>query len=275
MPQSWVIGLIAGIVQGIFEWLPISSEGNLAIVMTAIGASPHTALAFALFLQSGTALSATAYYRGELVEVLQSLPSWRPGTAFEDGTATLSFIVLGTLVSGVVGAVAYFALAEAVTALAGGSFVAIIGILLVGTGLLQRFAGDLSLGDRAYPTAIDAVLVGALQGLAILPGVSRSGTTASALLLRGHDGPSSLRLSFLLSIPAAVGAGVLAIVEKQWDSSGVGDGSGHRTRRRSHRRLHLDRRADASRRADLVLARLHRTRDARRGRRPPPQRLLR
>jgi undecaprenyl-diphosphatase len=55
--------------------------------------------------------------------------------------------------------------------------------------------------------------VGLLQGLAVLPGVSRSGTTVSALLLRGYDGPDAIRLSFVLSIPAAVGAGAIAYAE--------------------------------------------------------------
>jgi len=61
---------------------------------------------------------------------------------------------------------------------------------------------------------LDAVLVGVLQGLAVLPGVSRSGTTVSALLLRGHEGEASLRLSFVLSIPAALGAGVLVVLDE-------------------------------------------------------------
>ncbi len=74
----------------------------------------------------------------------------------------------------------------AVSELEGGLFLALVGGLLVITGLLQRFAAALSLGEREIPDGFDAVLVGVLQGLAILPGVSRSGTTVSTLLLRGH-----------------------------------------------------------------------------------------
>jgi undecaprenyl-diphosphatase len=217
MDRGVLIALIAGFLQGIFEWLPISSEGNLAIALTAIGSNPESAVAYALFLHLGTALSASVYYRDELKAVFSSMRAWRPQSAFEAETATLSFLGVATAASGVTGVCAYLALERLVSKLTGGTFVALIGLLLIVTGLVQRFAGSLSLGGRPHPTFGDAILVGALQGLAILPGVSRSGTTTSALLLRGYDGPASFRLSFLLSIPAAIGGGAIAV----FDTGGI------------------------------------------------------
>ncbi|SFR93402.1 undecaprenyl-diphosphatase [Halomicrobium zhouii] len=209
-----LIAVLLGVVQGILEWLPVSSEGGVAIVVTGLtGASPAVATRFALFLHAGTALSALAYYRGEVATVLREVPSWRPRTAFDRDRADLSFLVLATLATGVTGLPAYVLLDALVNDLTGGAFVALVGGLLVLTGLLQRFAESVALDPRATPDWLDAVLVGALQGLAILPGVSRSGTTVSALLLRGHEGESSLRLSFLLSIPAALAANVLVLVD--------------------------------------------------------------
>ncbi|WP_115864050.1 undecaprenyl-diphosphate phosphatase [Halorussus litoreus] len=229
MDRSVLVALVAGAVQGVFEWLPISSEGNLTVFLTALGESPEVAVQFSLFLHAGTAVSAAVYYRHELADVLGALPDWRPGSAFavepagatdsveNSGTggqrATLSFLGVATLASGVVGLAAYATLEHVVSALTGGAFVALIGILLVLTGVLQRVADGFDFGGKAAPDFVDAVLVGGLQGLAILPGVSRSGTTASALLFRGHDGPASFRLSFLLSIPAALGAGVLVLLD--------------------------------------------------------------
>ena len=230
MDRSTLIALVAGVLQGVFEWLPISSEGNITIFLTALGSSPEAAVQFSLFLHVGTAVSAAAYYRTELREVLAELPYWRPRDAFtsearsasdsravkprSDERATLSFLGIATLASGVVGLTAYATLETAVSALTGGAFVALVGVLLVLTGILQRVAEGFDFGGRTQPDLTDALLVGALQGLAILPGVSRSGTTASALLFRGHDGPSSFRLSFLLSIPAALGAGVLVLADE-------------------------------------------------------------
>ncbi|MCO8256368.1 undecaprenyl-diphosphate phosphatase [Haladaptatus sp. AB618] len=210
---SLVIAFVTGILQGIFEWLPISSEGNITLFLRAMGKQPEAALQFSLFLHLGTAIAATVYYRGEIQRVLESLPTWRPRSAFDERQAELSFIVVGTFASGIVGILAYATLDAVVSDLAGGGFVALIGVLLIGTGILLRTADRFELGNRETPTLRDAVLVGSMQGLSILPGVSRSGTTAGTLLFRGYDGVNAFRLSFLLSIPAAAGAGMLVVLK--------------------------------------------------------------
>lgn len=208
------LALVVGAIQGAFEWLPVSSEGNVALYLTVVeGLSPEVAVQYALFLHAGTAVAATVYYRGELAALARALPGWLRGVvAARDDDPDIAFLVLATLVSGVVGVGAYLLLADLASALAGGAFVAFVGALLVLTGVLQRAAAR-SLGNRTAPTPLDAVLVGALQGLAVLPGVSRSGTTVGALLLRGYAAPAAFRLSFLLSIPAALGAGVLVVAD--------------------------------------------------------------
>jgi undecaprenyl-diphosphatase len=212
MDRSWLVALVVGALQGIFEWLPISSEGNMTIVLTAIGSNPSEAVAYALFLHLGTAVSATLYYREELWTVCEDLPGWRPASAFTE-TPRLSFLGIATVASAVVGGLAYLLLEELVSVLTGGAVVVGIGVLLIVTGALQRLADDVSLGERASPTFADALLVGGLQGLAILPGISRSGVTTSALLFRGYDGPNSFELSFLLSIPAAIGGGLIGLLD--------------------------------------------------------------
>ena len=213
MVSSLVLAIIIGILQGIFEWIPISSEGSITLFLTAvIGVSPRAAVQLALFVQAGTILSVLVYYRGDLTEVLSQLPGWRPRTAFDSSNAELSFLAIATVMTGVIGIPAYVALQNVVGALAGGGFVAVIGALLILTGIVQRTSSGIG-GTRSTPTLLDGILVGGFQGLTILPGISRSGTTVSVLLMRQHDGPSSLRLSFLLSIPATAGAGVLALAQ--------------------------------------------------------------
>ena len=214
-----LIALLVGLVQGLLEWLPVSSEGAVALVAALVGGfSPAAAVQFGLFLHLGTALSATAYYRAEIAALLADLRRWRPKSAFGTETADLSFLVLATLATGLTGVPALLVLDSVLSEFEGAAFVALIGALLVATGVLQRFANERSLATRETPNALDALLVGGLQGLAILPGVSRSGTTTSALLLRGHDGPASFRLSFLLSIPAALIGGTVGVVR----AGGVG-----------------------------------------------------
>ena len=96
--------------------------------------------------------------------------------------------------------------------LTGGVFIAGIGVLLIATGLLQLASESISTGGHTAPTLIDSILVGAVQGVAILSGVSRSGMTTSAFLFRSYEPPAAFRLSFLLSIPASLGAAVLTLL---------------------------------------------------------------
>ena len=212
--QATILALLVGLVQGVLEWLPVSSEGGVALVVSLVaGESAFDATQFALFLHAGTAVAALAFYRDDALELLAEVPEWRPRDAFGADRADLTFYGVASLVSGVVGLSLYAALSEVASELAGGAFVAAVGVLLVGTGLVQRAADRWGLGERATPDAFDAVLVGLCQGLALLPGVSRSGTTVSALLLRGHEGERALQLSFLLSIPASLGAGLLVVLD--------------------------------------------------------------
>jgi len=219
MDRALLVAVVVGLVQGIFEWLPISSEGNVALALSVLGRSPEEAVAFALFLHVGTALSATVYYRGRIAELVRALPtlwSGAGGRPADDPTSdrpALWFLLVATAASGVVGIGAYETVIGAVSETGGGLFVALVGVLLVGTGLFQRLSASRAAETRREPTLVDAVLVGIGQGLAILPGVSRSGTTTGLLLLRGYDESRSFELSFLLSIPAALGAGVLAYAD--------------------------------------------------------------
>lgn len=209
--SEWLVAAGVGLVQGLLEWLPVSSEGAVALVLAALGAPATTATRYALFLHAGTAVAATAYYRTELRALLGDVRGWRPRGAFEAEDAELSFFAVATLVSALVGIAGFLALSELAERAAGGAFVAAIGLLLLATGAFMRVADRRAVGRREIPGPLDAALVGVLQGLAVLPGVSRSGTTVAALLLRGHDGPAALRLSFVLSIPAAAGAGLLVV----------------------------------------------------------------
>ncbi|WP_120243935.1 undecaprenyl-diphosphate phosphatase [Halopiger aswanensis] len=209
---EFIVAVLAGIVQGIVEWLPVSSQGNLSLFLTLAGTDPEHALQLALFLQVGTTLSSALYYRDDIRESFAAVPEWRPSTAFTGANAVTTFVVVACIATGLVGIPLYVLAADFVSELSGGLFIAAIGALLVATGVLQLVTESVALEDRDEPTLRDAVIVGAFQGLSILPGISRSGVTTSALLFRSYRVPSAFRLSFLLSIPAGLGAGVLTVV---------------------------------------------------------------
>jgi undecaprenyl-diphosphatase len=213
MDRGLLVALAVGILQGLFEWLPISSEGNITVVLSLLDQSPETAVAFALFLHLGTALSAAAYYHSELQTLVRLIPQWRPAEAFRGKNAAVSFFILGTIISAGVGIGAYAILDEVVSAFTGGTVVSLIGVLLIATGVFQQVSTAEVAVDRVNPDLWDTVLVGVAQGLAIFPGVSRSGMTMGILLLRGHEGTAAFRFSFLLSIPAAIGGGTIAYLD--------------------------------------------------------------
>ncbi|MFW5973985.1 MAG: undecaprenyl-diphosphate phosphatase [Natrialbaceae archaeon] len=206
-----VVAVLAGIIQGIVEWLPVSSQGNLALFLSAVGTDPDVALQLALFLQLGTTLSAATYYRTEIAHAARTAPGWRPRAAYAGENALVSYIGVASLMTGLVGIPLYVVAVDFASELTGGVFIAAIGVLLVLTGLVQVASESVSMGGWEVPTFLDSLLVGAVQGLAILPGISRSGTTTSALLFRSYDPPAAFRLSFLLSIPASIGAAALTV----------------------------------------------------------------
>lgn len=230
--EEFVVAVLAGLLQGVLEWLPVSSEGNLSIFFAAVGQSADAAVQLSLFLHLGTTLAAAVYYRADLAAAASVVPSLRddrrgesglgrrtlrvcrhPSLAFDGPEAEASFVVVATATTGLVGVPAYVLLVDAVSELSGGALVALIGVLLVVTGVLQRTSESVGLGEVEDPSLFDAVAVGAAQGLAVLPGVSRSGVTTSTLLFTGHDASAAFRLSFLLSIPAGIGAAVLIVAD--------------------------------------------------------------
>jgi Uncharacterized bacitracin resistance protein len=212
-PKELVIAILAGVFQGIVEWLPVSSQGNLALALSLFGINPATALQLALFLQLGTTLSAVSYYWPEIRTAVEAAPGWRPTAAYEGDNATISYITVASLMTGVVGIPLYVFAVDAVAELSGGIFITLIGVLLILTGIVQLGSESIGLGGTTQPTLGDSILVGAVQGIAILPGVSRSGVTTSAFLFRSYDPPAAFRFSFLLSIPASIGGAIITVVD--------------------------------------------------------------
>ncbi|WP_199243345.1 undecaprenyl-diphosphate phosphatase [Halopenitus persicus] len=205
------VAVLAGIVQGVVEWLPVSSQGNLALVLTAVGTDPQVALQLALFLQVGTTLSAATYYRSDIATAFAAAPGWRPRSAYDADNAIVSYVIVACLMTGLVGIPLYIFAVDLAGQLTGGVFIAAIGVLLLLTGALQLASESVAMGGRETPTLLDSLLVGGVQGVAILPGVSRSGVTTSALLFRSYEPPAAFRLSFLLSIPASLAAAALTV----------------------------------------------------------------
>jgi len=205
-----------GAVQGIAEWLPISSKGIVTLILVnALGIQFKEAFLLAIWLHIGTLLAAVFYFRRELWEMIKSLPAYvrdlrHPG-ATEQGRL-ITFLVIGTIVTGAVGGpLILFSLDNLQVGSA--LLTALIGLFLIITGVVQRFAFKSSSNEDKPLRIRDAVWVGLAQALSAFPGFSRSGMSVSALLLLRYSSGQALRLCFLLSIPvvlaAEVGLGII------------------------------------------------------------------
>jgi undecaprenyl-diphosphatase len=208
--------IILGIVQGLTEFLPISSSGHLRIVPAFMGTDDPGA-AFTAIIQLGTMAAVLLYFRRDLWNITRAwLRSWSDAEARKTTDARIGwFIVLGTIPISVAG------LAFADTIENEFRSLYLIGTTLIVFGFVMLLAERVSRRDREIETltASDGLLIGCAQALALVPGVSRSGATISAGLLLNFTRTDAARYSFLLSVPAVVLSGL-------FEMRHLGDGEG-------------------------------------------------
>lgn len=202
--------IILGIVQGATEFLPISSSGHL-VLLPFLFDFPNPGLAMIAIVHEGTLLAVLIYFRQDVWEIIRGvLEGLRQRRPFATPESRLGwFIVLGSIPAAAAGLLlADFFEEVFATPLAAALFLLVTAVLLVVGERLLRGAKEMS-----QITWLDALIVGLFQMLALFPGISRSGSTIAAGLWRGLDRPTAARFSFLLGIPAILGAGLLSAVD--------------------------------------------------------------
>ena len=202
--------IILGIVQGVTEWLPVSSEGaTILIQVNFFGGSDNVTdlVRQALFLHLGTFFAALVYFWKDVVGVVRTLFNYRAAESSQQNL--LKFLVIATLLSGGIGIVLLNWLAISDLGATAKTINIVVGVLLLVTAFLQIKAGSGGLRSLSDVNSSDSVLLGVVQGLATLPGLSRSGLTVSTLLIRKVQDDLSLKLSFLLSLPIVLGGNIL------------------------------------------------------------------
>ncbi len=197
-----------GILQGLVEWLPVSSEGVVAGVYALIFDAPlDEAVGFALWLHVGTVPSVLIALRRDIIDIVREVAA-KP----QAPSRTVRFLVVATLVSGVVGLPVLLILSD-ISAVGGTVATGLIGCFMLFTGYLQLRRHEADNHARQDLSLIDSLLVGVAQGLSVIPGLSRSGMTVAALLSRQVDRKRVLTLSFLLSIPVSLAASIYVGIE--------------------------------------------------------------
>lgn len=195
-------------MQGLVEWLPVSSQGIVAGVYALIfDASLDEAVGFALWLHVGTVPSVLIALRRDTADIVQEFLA-RP----QAPSSTVRFLIVATLVSGVVGLPLLLTLTD-ISSVGGTAATGLIGCFMIVTGYFQIRRRESDDHAREDLSLIDSLLVGVAQGLAVIPGLSRSGMTVATLLSRRVDRKRALTLSFLLSIPASLAASIYVGVE--------------------------------------------------------------
>ncbi|MBP3322444.1 MAG: undecaprenyl-diphosphate phosphatase [Clostridia bacterium] len=237
--------LLLGIVQGLAEFLPVSSSGHLALFQSFFGnglAKYDSITAFNVLLHLGTLVAVFIVYRKDLAAMLPALLSipkklWKHKTGIRLShlnydermvisvvVATLPLVFL-KLFDIVLEKLTSFSLLDAMEQYITNQPIS-VGLILIFNGLLLFFSDRLVRKERPIEDfkPLNALLVGIFQMFAILPGLSRSGSTITGGRLNGLDRPSAVRFSFLLSIPAILGSCVTELPELFSDSSlRVGD----------------------------------------------------
>ncbi len=227
--MSLIEAIIMGFIQGLTEFLPVSSSGHLAIFKNVFGINTDTGILFDVLLHVGTLAAIFIAYWKDIKELIVNgfgiLGCWianafiwlgnlfaREKKPYKQALGTpyrrfVMMVIISTIPTGILGILLENVIGSA------GEVLMIPGICLVITACFLYIADKLPGGDKAAGSATygDAVKIGLVQGVATLPGISRSGSTITACLACGFDKEFAVKYSFIMSIPAVMGAAVLEL----------------------------------------------------------------
>ena len=215
--MTYISAIFLGLIQGLAEFLPISSSGHLAFFQEVVAVldAGEESMFFDVLLHLGTLVAVFVAYWAEIKALIleffamvgvRKLPQGQKPNRLS--RRMILFIILGTLPL-----FAVLPVKDFVEGLYSNPM--FIGCAFLGTGLILFLSDRLSRGNKDVKNAsiLDVLLVGCGQALATVPGISRSGTTISVGLARGFSREFAVKFSFLLSIPAVLGANILSLID--------------------------------------------------------------
>ena len=207
---EWTYAIAMAVVQGLTEFIPISSSGQLSILNLFFDGDPQAAIDFYFFLHIPTTIAAVVYFRNDIGRFITS---WLPKNAKEmkSERRTTIYLVISMFVTGIIGLAFSGYLAEF------SSNLLILGIAFVVTAIMlvtSEYALQKSKQQRTMDklTPLRALGIGLIQGFAVIPGISRSGSTIAGGLWMGLSRVEATRYSFLLLIPIVIAGSLRDIV---------------------------------------------------------------
>ena len=202
--MDWIHALILGLVQGLTEYLPVSSSGHLTILSTFFGIDGADNLQFTVAVHVATVLSTLVILWKEIDWILKGLFKFE----MNDETKYALNILVSMIPVGIVGVFFKDKVEEAF-----GSGLLIVGVMLIVTAVLLTFSYYAKPRQKEHITLWDAFVIGVAQACAVLPGLSRSGSTIATGLMLGDKKEKLAQFSFLMVIPPIIGEALLDIVK--------------------------------------------------------------
>lgn len=212
--MDWLQALVLGIVQGLTEYLPVSSSGHLAIGSYLFGIDGEENLAFTVLVHVATVMSTFVVLWKEIDWILKGLFKFK----MNDETKYFLNIVVSMIPIGIVGVFFKDKVEEIF-----GSGLLIVGCCLLLTALLLTFSYYAKPRQREHISLKDAFIIGLAQACAVLPGLSRSGSTIATGLLLGNKKEKLAQFSFLMVIPPILGEALLDVLKAAKGEEAFGD----------------------------------------------------
>jgi len=208
--MSWIEALILGLVQGLTEFLPVSSSGHLIIGKEILGVemNPDAKTTFEVLVHCATVLSTMFVFRDEIWKLLQGLFKFRMNEEthyiFKICVSMIPVLIIGLFFK------------ENVEEVFGDGAVVLTGVMLLVTAILLSLTHFVKFKQRKELSYMDAIIIGISQAIAVIPGLSRSGTTISTGLLLGNRKEDIARFSFLMVLVPILGATFLDIIHGEF-----------------------------------------------------------
>ncbi len=214
MNMNWFEALVLGLIQGLTEFLPVSSSGHLEIAKSLFGVNPEASFYFTVAVHGATVLSTIVVFRREIVTLGRGTLKFR----MNDETSYILKIIVSMIPVGVAGLL----LKEPIERMFNGNMV-FVGFMLLITSLLLAGAHFIRKRNRKI-TYLDAFIIGIAQAFAVIPGISRSGATIATGLIIGNSKDKIARFSFLMVLVPVIAANLLEILTGEINSGSSGAG---------------------------------------------------
>jgi undecaprenyl-diphosphatase len=212
--MNWFEALVLGLIQGLTEFLPVSSSGHLEIAKSLFGVDPEASFYFTVAVHGATVLSTLVVFRKEIVALLKGTFKFK----MNEETSYVLKLIVSMIPVGFAGIL----LKDPIERMFSGDII-FVGFMLLITALLLAGAHFIRKRERNI-TYLDALIIGVAQAVAVIPGISRSGATIAAGLMIGNRKDEIARFSFLMVLIPVIGANLLEVLTGEFSGDGTGTG---------------------------------------------------